>query len=111
MRIHFGKLITYVVVFAGILGISYNLIDISAVPFLDKTQFSFDLPNKTIFIAGLAIFFLLDLLYVSFPPIFTILAVIVLSTSITSNYGLGILFGLVTYVLLRTIGKAVGRKT
>jgi len=109
--VHLGRIITDVVILLGILAIYFNVIDTSGVGFLYNTVLPFY--NQTvqiILIIVLVAFFAIDSLYFGPPPIFNIILVIVLSSLILSNYGLGILFGILTFILLITISRLFRRK-
>ena len=106
--VHIGRLITDIIVFGGVLSIFFKVIDISEIGFLNNTNLPFNISiNPIIFIVGLAVFFVVDFMYLGPAPLVNSLLVLVLSTLALSNFGLGIMFGLLTFILLNTIGKII----
>ena len=109
--VHLGRIITDIIVLLGIIAIYFNFIDISGVGFLYNTIFPFyNTTIQMILIVVFVIFLAIDSLYFGPPPIINALIVIVLSSLILSNYGLGIIFGVITFILLGSISRIFRRK-
>ena len=108
--VHIGRFITDMIILVCVVVFYLRIVDVSAVPFLNILTLPFyDSLIQRILIVALGVFFAIDSLIFGPPPIFNTVIVFGASTLILANYGLGIIFAIITFVLLGSISRIFRR--
>jgi len=108
--VHLGRFVTDMIILVCVVVFYLRIVNVSAVPLLNALTLPFNNPLfQRILIVALAVFFVIDSLIFGPPPIFNTVIVFGASTLILANYGLGIIFAIITFVLLGSISRIFRR--